>query len=55
MHLDDLCNAHIYLYEHPDAKGRYICSSHAATIVEVAKLLRGKYPEFNVPIEYVKT
>ncbi|KAJ4701972.1 Dihydroflavonol 4-reductase [Melia azedarach] len=52
VHLDDLCNAHIYLYEHPDAKGRYICSSHAATIVEVAKLLRGKYPEFNVPIEF---
>ncbi|XP_002510417.2 dihydroflavonol 4-reductase [Ricinus communis] len=49
VHLDDLCNAHIFLFEHPKAEGRYICSSHDATIHEVAKLLREKYPEYNIP------
>ncbi|KAM0844253.1 hypothetical protein ACQ4PT_057180 [Festuca glaucescens] len=36
VHLDDLCDAMTYLFEHPDAKGRYICSSHDATIQGLA-------------------
>ncbi|XP_065847768.1 dihydroflavonol 4-reductase-like [Euphorbia lathyris] len=49
VHLDDLCNAHIYLFQHQKAKGRYICSSHDATIHELARLLRQTYPEYNIP------
>nr|CAP08805.1 dihydroflavonol reductase [Arabidopsis thaliana]CAP08810.1 dihydroflavonol reductase [Arabidopsis thaliana]CAP08826.1 dihydroflavonol reductase [Arabidopsis thaliana] len=49
VHLDDLCNAHIFLYEQAAAKGRYICSSHDATILTISKFLRPKYPEYNVP------
>ncbi|KAL1198709.1 Dihydroflavonol 4-reductase [Cardamine amara subsp. amara] len=49
VHLDDLCNAHIFLYEHAAAKGRYICSSHDATILTISEFLRQKYPEYNVP------
>ncbi|KAJ0024987.1 hypothetical protein Pint_08992 [Pistacia integerrima] len=52
VHLDDLCNSHIFLFEKPEAKGRYICSSDAATILEVAKMLREKYPEYNVPTKF---
>lgn len=52
VHLDDLCNAHIYLYENPKAEGRYICSSHEATILEVAKFLQQKYPDYNVPTKF---
>ncbi|XP_022769017.1 dihydroflavonol 4-reductase-like [Durio zibethinus] len=52
VHLDDLCMAHIFLFENPKAEGRYICSSHAATIVELAKLLREKYPKYNVPTKF---
>nr|BAH24302.1 dihydroflavonol 4-reductase [Rosa hybrid cultivar] len=52
IHLDDLCQSHIYLYEHPKAEGRYICSSHDATIHEIAKLLKEKYPEYNVPTTF---
>ncbi|XP_022772717.1 bifunctional dihydroflavonol 4-reductase/flavanone 4-reductase-like [Durio zibethinus] len=52
VHLDDLCMAHIFLFENPKAEGRYICSSHAATITELAKLLREKYPEYNVPAKF---
>ncbi|KAI4316839.1 hypothetical protein L6164_024779 [Bauhinia variegata] len=52
VHLDDLCNSHIFLYEHPAAEGRYICSSRDATIHDIAKLLREKYPEYNIPTKF---
>ncbi|XP_041018473.1 dihydroflavonol 4-reductase-like [Juglans microcarpa x Juglans regia] len=52
VHLDDLCNAHIYLFEHPKAEGRYICNAVDATIHDIAKLLREKYPEYNVPTKF---
>ncbi|TXG52196.1 hypothetical protein EZV62_021365 [Acer yangbiense] len=52
VHLDDLCMGHIFLYEHAEAKGRYFCSSHSATILELSKFLREKYPEYDVPTEY---
>ncbi|KAJ9678529.1 hypothetical protein PVL29_020652 [Vitis rotundifolia] len=35
------CNAHIYMYEHPKVEGLYICSSHNATIYDLADLTRG--------------
>ena len=49
VHLDDLCRAHIFLFENPKAEGRYICASHHATILVIAKMLRENYPEYNVP------
>ncbi|KAE8674503.1 Dihydroflavonol-4-reductase [Hibiscus syriacus] len=52
VHLDDLCMSHLFLFENPKAEGRYICSSHAATIVELANMLREKYPEYNVPTKF---
>ncbi|GAB2291794.1 hypothetical protein Dimus_026047 [Dionaea muscipula] len=52
VHLDDLCNAHIFLFEDAKAHGRYICSSHPATIFEVAKMLNKLYPEYNVPTKF---
>nr|AGR34043.1 dihydroflavonol-4-reductase [Ginkgo biloba] len=52
VHLDDLCMAHIFLYEHPEAKGRYICSSRDTTIVELSKMLAEKHPEYNIPTEF---
>nr|AHM27144.1 dihydroflavonol 4-reductase [Angelonia angustifolia] len=52
VHLDDICEAHIFLFEHPKADGRYICSSHDATIYDIARLIRDKWPEYNVPMEF---
>ncbi|XP_047312747.1 dihydroflavonol 4-reductase-like [Impatiens glandulifera] len=52
VHLDDLCESHIFLYEHPKAEGRFICSSHDATIYDLAKMIRDKWPEYNVPEEF---
>uniref|UniRef100_A0A7N0V636 Flavanone 4-reductase n=1 Tax=Kalanchoe fedtschenkoi TaxID=63787 RepID=A0A7N0V636_KALFE len=52
VHVDDLCMSHIYLYKHPEAEGRYICSSHNATILQLAKMLNDMYPEYKVPTEF---
>nr|ATP60541.1 dihydroflavonol 4-reductase 2 [Gentiana lutea var. aurantiaca] len=49
VHLDDLCEAHIFLYEHPEAEGRYICSSHDTTINDLAKMIRDKWPQYYIP------
>jgi bifunctional dihydroflavonol 4-reductase/flavanone 4-reductase len=49
VHLDDLCDAHIFLLEHPAASGRYVCSSHDATIHGLAAMLRERYPEYDIP------
>ncbi|GMP44933.1 hypothetical protein CsSME_00013655 [Camellia sinensis var. sinensis] len=52
VHVDDVCNAHIYLFEHPQAKGRYICSSHSFTIFDLANSLSKKYPEYNIQTKF---
>ncbi|RWW06519.1 hypothetical protein GW17_00030142 [Ensete ventricosum] len=51
VHLDDLCMAHIFLFEHPQAKGRYVCSSHDITISDLAKMLTERYPEYDIPTD----
>lgn len=52
VHLDDVCMAHIFLFEHPQAKGRYVCSSHDMTIYGLAEMLKEKFPEFDIPTEF---
>ncbi|KAI5598499.1 hypothetical protein BDE02_02G136300 [Populus trichocarpa] len=49
VHVDDVARAHIFLFEHPDAKGRNICSSHTITIEKMSKFLSSKYPECPLP------
>ncbi|KAF7847654.1 hypothetical protein BT93_L2753 [Corymbia citriodora subsp. variegata] len=49
VHVDDVVRAHIFLFEHPDAKGRYICSLATMTIEEMSKFLSKRYPEFQIP------
>ncbi|KAI6706643.1 hypothetical protein NL676_009605 [Syzygium grande] len=49
VHVDDVARAHIFLFEHPDAKGRYICSSATMTIEEMSNFLSERYPEFQIP------
>ncbi|OMO87088.1 NAD-dependent epimerase/dehydratase [Corchorus olitorius] len=49
VHVDDLSRAHIFLLEHPTARGRYICSSHTITLENILQILSTKYPEFSIP------
>ena len=46
--VDDLCRAEIFLAEETAAAGRYNCGSLNTTIVEIARFLAHKYPQYNV-------
>ncbi|XP_055807203.1 vestitone reductase-like isoform X1 [Solanum dulcamara] len=46
VHVDDVIDAHIFLLENPNAKGRYICSAVEITRVKLAEFLSTRYPEF---------
>ncbi|KAE9604363.1 hypothetical protein Lal_00042482 [Lupinus albus] len=50
VHVDDVARAHIFLLEHPNPKGRFICSlSGTVTFEEIADILQAKFPEFQTP------
>ena len=49
VHIDDVARAHIFLLEHPEAKGRYICSKDTITMEEMSEFLSAKYPEYSIP------
>lgn len=56
VHVDDVASAHIFLLNHPDAKGRYICSSTQASLHELSDFLSARYPNFQIPTrEWVQT
>ncbi|KAK1307571.1 Dihydroflavonol-4-reductase [Acorus calamus] len=47
VHVEDLCDAHILLMEHPSAQGRYICSVGSCSMPKLAELLSYEYPFFD--------
>lgn len=49
VHVDDLARAHIFLFEHPEANGRYICAAVDVTKEEMAEFLSARYPEYQIP------
>ncbi|KAK9273610.1 hypothetical protein L1049_018420 [Liquidambar formosana] len=49
VHIDDLAGAHIFLFEYPNAKGRYICSAIEVTIHKLFEFLSAKYPDIQIP------
>eukprot|EP01018_Ginkgo_biloba_P035147 Gb_26256 [translate_table: standard] len=52
VHIEDVCNAHIFLMEQPCVQGRHICSSHSLTICQMADFFCEHYPQFNVPTKF---
>nr|BAN62761.1 dihydroflavonol 4-reductase [Tricyrtis sp. Shinonome] len=52
VHLNDLCIAHIFLFEHPKASGRYICSFHDTTILDLARMMKERYPQYSIPQKF---
>jgi anthocyanidin reductase len=48
VHVDDLCRAELFLAEKAAADGRYICNSLNTTLVELARFLAQKYPQYGV-------
>ncbi|CAK8542212.1 unnamed protein product [Lathyrus sativus] len=49
VHVDDVAQAHIFLLEHSNPKGRYNCSAFTATIDELINIISSKYPEVQIP------
>ncbi|TKW23097.1 hypothetical protein SEVIR_4G271400v4 [Setaria viridis] len=45
-HVQDACDAHVFLMESPRAEGRYLCAAGGHRMAEVARLLASRYPPF---------
>lgn len=48
VHIDDVASAHIFLFEYPEARGRYICSAVEITMDELYEFLSTRYPELKI-------
>jgi len=48
IHVQDACNAHVLLMEHPVAEGRYICGGNSSTISELAHIISEHYPQYTI-------
>jgi len=51
VHVDDVCRAELFVAEEPAAAGRYLCSSLGTTVLELARFLAHKYPQYPVKTE----
>lgn len=47
--MDDVARAHIHLFEHLEAKGRYLVSGVDFKIEELSAMISARYPEFKMP------
>ncbi|XXG82171.1 hypothetical protein AAC387_Pa10g0170 [Persea americana] len=48
IHIDDVCEAHIFCMEQHSMAGRFLCACTYPTIAEMAKHFTNKYPEIQV-------
>ncbi|KAH6797498.1 Rossmann-fold superfamily protein [Perilla frutescens var. hirtella] len=44
VHIEDICNAHVFLMEHVNAEGRYLCCIQSCVVSELIELLKKEYP-----------
>ncbi|KAH1196143.1 putative anthocyanidin reductase [Glycine max] len=52
VHIDDVCEAHIFCMESTSISGRFLCASSYISLEEMANHFALHYPEFNVKQEY---
>lgn len=50
VHIDDATSALIFLFNHGNANGRYICSSTQISFYQMYEFLRGRYPGHHITI-----
>ncbi|TKY61273.1 Vestitone reductase [Spatholobus suberectus] len=52
VHVDDVCDAHIFCMESTSINGRFLCASSYISLEEMANHYALHHPEFNVKQEY---
>ncbi|KAL1811656.1 hypothetical protein DCAR_0623788 [Daucus carota subsp. sativus] len=50
VHIEDVCEAHVFCMEKPSLKGRFICSNADPTVKEITEFFKSNYPnsEFEI-------
>ncbi|KAH9323360.1 hypothetical protein KI387_017999, partial [Taxus chinensis] len=48
VHVEDVCNAHIFVMENASARGRYICGPINISVPQLVEYLVQRYPRYNV-------
>jgi nucleoside-diphosphate-sugar epimerase len=51
VHIEDICQAHIFCMEKPSMKGRFICAATNPTISQIAVYFQEKFPEYEIAKE----
>ncbi|KAA8516153.1 hypothetical protein F0562_019332 [Nyssa sinensis] len=54
VHIEDVCEAHIFCMELPSINGRFLCASSYVSTAEIANYYQQNYPEFNVKQEHLE-
>ncbi|KAJ8562661.1 hypothetical protein K7X08_031113 [Anisodus acutangulus] len=53
VHIEDVCEAHIFSMENSSMEGRFLCASSFVSIAEIASYYQEKYPEFHINQKYL--
>ncbi|XP_031260367.1 putative anthocyanidin reductase [Pistacia vera] len=53
VHVDDVCEAHIFCMENPSINGRFLCASSYVSSAQIANYYQQNYPEFHFNQEYL--
>ncbi|KDP25319.1 hypothetical protein JCGZ_20475 [Jatropha curcas] len=53
LHVDDVCEAHIFCMEKSSMEGRFICSATKTTSREIANYFSENYPEIKIDEEFM--
>eukprot|EP00262_Sarcandra_glabra_P019878 TRINITY_DN771_c0_g1_i2.p1 TRINITY_DN771_c0_g1~~TRINITY_DN771_c0_g1_i2.p1 ORF type:complete len:339 (-),score=48.59 TRINITY_DN771_c0_g1_i2:137-1153(-) len=54
VHIDDVCEAHVFCMETPSITGRFLCASTYPTTVEIATFYQNNHKELEIAKEFVE-
>ncbi|KAJ7962540.1 Anthocyanidin reductase-like [Quillaja saponaria] len=54
LHIEDVCEAHIFCIEHPSINGRFLCANSYLTSADIAGHFQENHPDINLHKEFVE-